>query len=103
MKGFGRDLPKFQALGAQVLGISYDDQSTQHKFAVHCAADFPFLSDEGGKTAEQYRSAGGMGPFRFAQRRTFVVDRAGVIRFVYDGMPNNEAILKDLGSLKAKS
>lgn len=99
MKGFGRDLPRFQALGAQVLGISYDDRRTQQRFAVHCAASFPFLSDEGGKVAEQYRTAGGFGPLRFAQRRTFVVDGAGLVRFVYDGMPDNARILRDLESI----
>lgn len=99
MKGFGRDLPKFQALGAQVVGISYDEPSTQHRFAVHCTAAFPFLSDEGGRVAEKYRSAGGMGPFRFATRRTFLVDPEGVIRRVYDGMPDNQRLLADLRDL----
>lgn len=99
MKGFGRDLPKFQSLGAQVLGISYDDKDTQHRFAVHCAAPFPFLSDKAGQVAEQYRTAGGIGPFRFAMRRTYVVDADGIIRFVYEGMPNNAKILADLESL----
>lgn len=99
MKALGRDLPKFQALGAQVIGISYDDPGTQHKFALHCAAAFPFLSDAGGKVAQKYRTAGGFGPVRFAQRRTFVVDGLGIVRAVHDGMPDHAKLFADLEAI----
>lgn len=101
MTEFGRELPKFHALDAEVIGVSYDTPETQRKFAVHCAAPFPFLSDEGGKVAEQYRTGGGFGPIKFANRRTFLIDRGGVIRGIYDGMPDMPKILKDLESLRA--
>ncbi len=101
MKSLGRDLPKFKALGAEVFGISYDEPGTQHKFALHCAANFPFLSDAGGKVAEQYRTAGGFGPLRFAQRRTFIVDAKGIVRFVHDGMPDNAKLLADVEAIAA--
>jgi peroxiredoxin Q/BCP len=99
MKGFGRDLSQFQALDAEIFGISYDTPETQHRFAVHCAADFPFLSDSGGKVAKQFEAAGGFGPIKFAKRRTIVIDRQGIIRFIYDGMPDNRRILADLKNL----
>lgn len=101
MTEFGRELSKFHALNAEVIGVSYDTPETQRKFALHCAASFPFLSDEGGKVAEQYRTGGGFGPVKFANRRTFVIDRNGVIRSIHDGMPDMPKILKELESLRA--
>lgn len=99
MQALGRDLPRFQALGAEVLGVSYDDSGTQHRFAVHCRAAFPFLSDDGGHVAKQYHSDGGFWPFHFANRRTFLIDPSGTIRGVYDGMPDDVRILRDLKAL----
>ena len=99
MIAFGKDKKKFDAAGVQILGISYDDSKKQHDFAIHCAADFPFLSDDG-KVAKLYDDEKAMVGFKYAGRRTVVVDKAGVIRFVYDGMPDNAKILADLKTLK---
>lgn len=99
MKGLGQSLSKFQALGVQILGISYDTPETQHRFAVHCAAEFPFLSDAGGKVAKAYHVAGGMGPVQFAKRVAFLIDREGKIHQVYEGMPDVERILQDARQL----
>lgn len=103
MQDLGKDLPKFKALSTQVLGVSYDTPETLGKFAVHCAADFPFLSDEGGKIAEQYQSAGGMLMMKMAKRRAFLIDKAGTIRHVYDGMPDHAQVFKDLEALSKGS
>jgi peroxiredoxin Q/BCP len=100
MQGLGRDLPAFKALGAVVLGISYDDAKTQHHFAIHCAANFPFLSDDGGKVAVLYQSNGGFLAFHFAKRRTFLIDGVGVVKKVYNGMPDDARILADLKALE---
>ncbi len=99
MQDLGKDLPKFKALNTQVLGISYDTRETLGKFAVHCAAEFPFLSDEGGKVAQQYDAAGGMLMVKMAKRRAFLIDKAGTIRQVYEGMPDHAQIFKDLSAL----
>lgn len=103
MQTLGKDLPKFQALNTQVLGVSYDTPETLGKFAVHCAADFPFLSDEGGKIAEQYQSAGGMLMMKMPKRRAFLIDKAGTIRHVYEGMPDHAQVFKDLEALSKQS
>lgn len=100
MQLLGKDLPKFKALNTQVLGVSYDTPETLHKFAVHCAADFPLLTDEGGKIAEQYQSAGGMLMVKLPKRRAFLIDKAGTIRQVYEGMPDHAKIFKDLEVLE---
>lgn len=102
MQALGKDLATFKALDTQVLGISYDTPETLGKFAVHCAADFPFLSDEGGKVAEAYDAAGGVLMVKMAKRRAFLIDKSGTIRHVYDGMPDHTRIFKDLEALKAE-
>lgn len=99
MKALGQDLPKFKALETQVLGVSYDTPETMNKFAVHCAADFPFLTDEGGKIAEKYQAAGGLLMLKLPKRRTYLIDKQGVIRQIYDGMPDHARIFKDLEAL----
>ena len=98
-RGMPLDLISAYAAGVQILGISYDDSKKQHDFAIHCAADFPFLSDDG-KVAKLYDDEKAMVGFKYAGRRTVVVDKAGLIRFVYDGMPDNAKILADLKTLK---
>src|ERR1700737_220503 len=101
MQGLGRDLPKYAALHTQILGISYDDTATQHKFALHCAAAFPFLTDQGGVVAKAYASNGQFGPFKLPKRRTFLIDRTGLVRHVYEGMPDTARILAALKPLDA--
>jgi peroxiredoxin Q/BCP len=98
MKALGRDLPRFNALDAQVLGVSYDDPDTQRDFARHCAAAFPFLADPGGRVARKYGADGGFGPIQFANRVTILIDTEGVVRQIYTGMPDDERILADLSS-----
>ena len=102
MQDLGKDLSKFKALDTQVLGISYDTPETLGKFAVHCAADFPFLSDDGGKVAQKFDAAGGMLMVKMAKRRAFLIDKAGTIRHVYEGMPDHATIFKDLEALKSE-
>lgn len=99
MKALGRDLPTFKALETQVLGVSYDTPETLNKFAVHCAADFPFLTDEGGKIAEKYQAAGGLLMIKLPKRRAYLIDKQGVIRQIYDGMPDHARIFKDIEAL----
>lgn len=99
MTQLGRDLPKFQAKHAQLLGISYDTTKTNHEFAIHCAAVFPFLSDDG-TVAAKYGDAKSFAGFKIAGRRTVLVDKQGIVRHVYDGMPDDARILKDLAALK---
>jgi peroxiredoxin len=99
MKALGRDLPKFTALHTQVLGISYDAVTRNHDFALHCAADFPFLSDDS-TVATKYEDAKSFVGFKVAGRRTVLIDRKGLVRRIYDGMPDDDQILKDLAATK---
>lgn len=95
MKAFAADYKKFEAAGAQVLGVSHDDPKTQARFKLHCAAPFPLLSDRGGKVAQAY---GVDNPLHLFRRATFLIDEQGILREIVLGMPDNEAILAKLSS-----
>jgi peroxiredoxin Q/BCP len=77
----------FQALGAEVLGVSRDGESSHRRFAEKHALPFRLLSDESGDLCRTYgvlvekvlygrRSLG-------IERSTFLIDRAGILRGVW--------------------
>lgn len=62
-------------LGAQVIGISKDDEDSHRKFKAKHKLNFTLLSDPTGKTIEEY---GAWGPKMFGklgiQRKTFIIN-----------------------------
>jgi peroxiredoxin Q/BCP len=67
---------------AQVLGVSMDKLETQAKFAEALKAPFPLLADADGTISKAYGvwNEGG-----YASRVTFVIDRDGKVRAVFEG------------------
>ncbi len=67
---------------AQVLGVSMDTVETQAKFAESLKAPFPLLADAEGTVSKAYGvwNEGG-----YASRVTFVIDRDGKVRAVFEG------------------
>lgn len=90
MQAFQADLAAFESLGAQVLGVSGDTVETHRRFAEQHGIRFPLISDIGGTIARSY--PGG--------RVTYVIDRAGIVRHVMQGMPDNGRLLEALKGLK---
>jgi peroxiredoxin Q/BCP len=82
MKAYRDRYAEITAKGAQVVGISTDDLETLKKFKESLGAPFPFLSDPGGKVADQY----GGTDSGYAKRATFVVGQDGVIGHVDESM-----------------
>jgi peroxiredoxin Q/BCP len=77
-----RDLSsEFAGAGAQVLGISMDDLTTQKKFAAELKLPFPLLADPQGTVAKAY----GVKSLGFANRVTFVIDATGTVVKVLEG------------------
>jgi peroxiredoxin Q/BCP len=76
-----RDAAKdLEALKVRVLGLSLDDVAAQRRFAEGQKLAFTLLSDPDGSAAAKYGVLAPGG--RYAQRVTFVVDPAGVVRLV---------------------
>lgn len=68
---------EFVALGAVVVGVSDDDAGSHVRFATKWDLPYPLLSDPGGCARRRF---GVQGLFGLGKgRRTFVIDRDGVI------------------------
>lgn len=66
----------------KVFGISLDDVRAQAAFHAAQELNFPLLSDPDGSVAAKYAVLPPGG--RFTQRKTFLIDRAGILRHVDD-------------------
>ncbi len=90
MAAFQEDLESFERLDAQVLGVSADTVETHKRFAESLKLGFPLLSDPGMEVQKLY----GQG------RITFLIDKAGDIRHVVKGMPDNTKLIKMLEGMQ---
>lgn len=75
----------FQDLGAEVVGVSSDSEASHQKFTQKHRLPFPLLADAGGQVRKLYevpRALLGLLPGRV----TFVIDKAGAIRYIFNSM-----------------
>ncbi len=93
----------FQELGAQVIGISDDSVAAQARFSQNQKLPFLVLSDQGNQVRQAFGVPGalfGMLPGRV----TYVIDKAGIVRHIFDSMLNFKAhVDESLGILKQLS
>jgi peroxiredoxin Q/BCP len=83
MKAYQADIAKFEATGAQVIGISVDSREKNKAFAASLGVTFPILSDEDESVSRRYDVL--IPLLRLANRYTFVIDPQGVIREIIKG------------------
>jgi peroxiredoxin Q/BCP len=81
---FRDEIDGFRQAGAQVVGISRDDQQSHARFAAKHKLPFLLLSDTTGETHERYGVTKKLG--LIPDRTTFVIDRDGIVRLVYSSM-----------------
>lgn len=89
----------FKALGAEVIGISGDSITAHQKFANKYKLPFVLLSDEGKKIRQLFgvpTALFGLLPGRV----TYVVDKKGVVRLIFDQMAPKSHITKALEMIK---
>jgi peroxiredoxin Q/BCP len=79
---FGDDYDRFRALGAEVLGVSGDDQASHQRFREGCRLRYPLLSDPGRVMREAWQVPHWMKAFD--GRTTYVVGPQASIRFVFN-------------------
>lgn len=92
----------FKAVGAEVIGISSDDQASHQNFAQTHRLPFVLLSDDSGQVRKAYGVPKTLG--LLPGRVTFVIDPQGVIQMVYNSQFNAEShIEKALELLKIKA
>lgn len=99
--GFRDSYQAFLDAGAEVVGISEDDDDSHRSFADHHRLPFLLVSDPGGRIGEAW----GVKPNLFGLlkgRVTFVVDRQGVVRHVTDArLSAHKHIKESLAALQA--
>lgn len=90
----------FKDVGAEVIGVSADSAESHQQFAGRHRLPFVLLSDEGGAVSKLYRVPKWLG--LFAGRVTFVIDKQGVVRHVFNSqMAFDRHISESLNTLKA--
>jgi peroxiredoxin Q/BCP len=76
----------FQDVGAEVIGVSSDSPESHKKFAAHHRLPFRLLSDRDGKLRKAFGVPATLG--LLPGRVTFVIDRTGTVRHVFDSQLN---------------
>lgn len=80
LNSYNDDLAQFDALQAQVLGISAQGIESHQKFSGKHGFRFPLLADTDKKVAALY---GTLGPIGFPRRSVFIVDSGGTVRYAH--------------------
>ena len=97
MEGHQRNLSLYERFNARVLGVSRDDVTTLKYWAKGLGLTFPLLSNVTGFLGFYFHTQPDGKPI-FA-RRTVIIDKSGVIRYVRDGSPEFKDILLFLKKL----
>ncbi len=101
---FQRDLAKFKAANAVILGVSVDTVDSHKGFCTKESLEFKLLADVGAKVSNAYGSTWKREGMELSARNTFLIDPTGVIRKVYlkvNPSVHSEELLADLGKLQA--
>ena len=77
---FQRDLKKYEALNAVVLGVSLDTVDSHKSFCAKDSLTFKLLADPEHKVVDEYGvPVKSFGPVHYAERDTFLISPAGKI------------------------
>ena len=80
LNSYNDGLDQFEALDAQVLGISAQGVDSHERFAGKQGYRFPLLADTDKTVAGLY---GTLGPLGFPRRSVFILDGDGVVRYAH--------------------
>ncbi|BAN89689.1 peroxiredoxin [Aeropyrum camini] len=88
--GFNGIYQEFKKLGAEVIGVSTDPPDRNRRFAEKYGVRFRLASDVEGEACKSFGVLKVLGPIRFADRVTFVIDKEGRIAKIIRGLMNAE-------------
>lgn len=98
---FAEAMPRYQALGASVIGISTDDIATLNKFSVsECRGKFPVASDASHAIMKSY-DAVLLWKTNYANRVSYVISPEGRIAYRYSAMNPDKHVENTLAAVKA--
>ncbi len=97
---FAEATPKFNALGATVVGMSSDDIDTLKKFSVEACRDkFAVAADAGGRITKQY-DAKLMWGLDMADRISYVISPQGKVVYVYSSQNPDEHVKRTMAAVE---
>ncbi len=103
-KAFRDSYEVFKDMGAEVIGVSSDSVDSHRSFVSQCSLPFALLSDSAGNVRKTYGVPSSLG--LIPGRVSFVIDRAGTIRHVFNSQMNPakhvEEAVKVVRALQAK-
>lgn len=100
---FQRDLSKFEADNAVIVGVSVDTPDSHKQFCTKEGLTFRLLADPEHKVVDAYGSLGHYNQWTIAQRNTFLIDPQGKIVKVWtkvDPTHHSEEVLAALDEQK---
>ena len=84
---FQRDLQKYDALNAVILGVSLDTVASHKTFCTKDSLTFKLLADPDHKVIDAYGvHISGVGSIKFANRETYLISPAGKVAKVWTGV-----------------
>lgn len=100
---FQRDLSKFEADNAVIVGVSVDTPDSHKQFCTKEGLTFRLLADPDHKVVDEYGSLGHFATFTIANRNTFLINPEGKIVKVWtkvDPSHHSEEVLAALDQSK---
>jgi len=100
---FQRDLAKYEAANAVIVGVSVDTPESHKQFCTKESLTFRLLADPDHKVVDEYGSLGHFGTMTIANRNTFLINPEGKIVKVWtkvDPQHHSEEVLAELADLK---
>lgn len=102
-RNFQRDLAKYAAAKAVILGVSVDTAESHKEFCAKEGLNFKLLSDTDAKVSEQYGSIMEYNGAKYSERNTFIIDPQGKVAKVFEKVKvagHSEEVLAALASLQ---
>ncbi len=100
---FQRDLAKYKAMGAVILGVSVDTAESHKSFCAKEGLNFKLLADTNASVSEKYGSVMDYNGMKLSARNTFIIDPQGKIARVFVKVSpagHSDEVLAALAQLK---
>jgi peroxiredoxin Q/BCP len=99
---FQRDMAKYEAKNAIILGVSVQDEKSHQEFCAKESLNFKLLADTDKIVSEKYDSITNFGVMKLSARHTFLIDPSGKVRKVWtdvDVKKHSDEVLAALDEL----
>lgn len=104
-RNFQRDLAKYEAVNAVILGVSVDTAESHKEFCAKEGLNFKLLSDTDAKVSDSYGSVMEYQGMKLSARNTFIIGPDGKVAQVFmkaKPATNSEEVLAALATLQKK-